>query len=124
MITTIIMKESLTKFTYNTHEIIITDNCAGGWYRQIGSLNAFLHGGVLKHWYEKVYLKGDKRVLIYSELEDCSTETWNAIAQAMRMEPYEVKETFTHTSLWDFFTHIGYNYKTKNYKVLMKVLED
>ena len=94
---------------FNLHHVAIDDNCKGGWYCQMRSYGAFLQGGVLTNWHKNIYKKGKPELMIYGAWFD-SMHKINDL----------VKEEFHHDNLWDFYKHIGYDHKKKNYKVLYK----
>jgi len=111
-----------SKFEYRLHEITMDDSVKRGWYVQIGSFNALMHGGVLKHWYANYLMKGKKHRLI---LSDCHP-TWFKDQQRLTALGYGsiagkvVGEPVKHTSLWEFYKYVGYDYKKRNYSALIK----
>lgn len=111
-----------SKFEYRIHVVTMDGSVKGGWYVQIGSFNALMHGSVLRHWHDRYFLKGKPHRLRFS---DCYP-TWFKDQQRLIDAGHEniackvVGEPVTHTSLWEFYKHVGYDYKKRNYSALIK----
>ena len=77
-------------------------------YRQTTSVNAFFVG-------HKKYLRDEKRGILW-EWHSEKVHEWYTTGAIASWEENREDDTFEHASIWDFYKHIGYEYKTKKWK--------
>lgn len=107
------------------HVIKISDSCArGGWYRQIMSIEAMksrLASRLFDFWNTKRQMRMSKCMVRFQRVDD-TTEMVNVqtkkhlgshLTEEQLNELFPVPREIHHDSVWDFFEHIGYDYKNR-----------
>lgn len=101
-------------FVYN---ITIEDgNPKGGWYRQLTSIESLVEN-IGKRWYNEFYLKR-KDFRVISRCDKYDEEGWLLINNYLDNKERYTIEHKHFNSVWDFYSHIGYDYKDKSKKQL------
>lgn len=103
----------------------------GGWYRQVSSLNSFhsrLNKRFSKHWYtkERIHLKPQIK---YGRADCMTVESLKIFCRGINkygkksdIDIYPKVRWKNWATIWDFYDHIGFDYKNKSVKELDKMV--
>ena len=99
------------------YNITIKDgNPKGGWYRQLTSIESFVEN-IGKRWYDKFYLnQNDFRII--SRCDKGDVDGGLLINSYLDEQEHCSIEHKHFESVWDFYDHIGYDYKNKSKRQL------
>jgi hypothetical protein len=104
------------------HKISIPDWSEPGFYRSIGTLNAFLYGDKDRNNFDALH---PNTARAHGKKPKKPThpfwyygEDWEEFQAAMERPLGTIwrdRPVLNHASIWDFYKHIGFDYKTVKY---------
>lgn len=124
MRSTIMIKEHLSMHDarFTVHIINVEDHPKGGWYVQIGSIEAMVERSSKRwyhYWHEKKYathktqVKFDRWRIGDENIYNATKERIAKLDSELANELYPEIIKVNHCSVWDFLNSIKYDYKDK-----------